>query len=141
MGPYTKVRYWPWDSQGKLSVPVWYLDLNESTHAWTPPTASSGPILLLRERSTPVGHQAFLQAGDRQKLADHHRRSRFYLFTYPAIKNLILKYQSCDMSDDEEILIKDPEVVDLSGAVIQSFYKYVPMFKFRANGESQKCYV
>ena len=37
------------------------------------------------------------------------------------------------MSDDEEILIKDPEVVELSGAVIQSFYKDVPMLVFRAN--------
>ena len=38
------------------------------------------------------------------------------------------------MSDDKEILIKDPEVVKLSGAVIQSFYKVVLMFVFRANG-------
>ena len=30
-------------------------------------------------------------------------------------------------------MIKDPEVVELSGAVIQSFYKNVPMLVFRAN--------
>ena len=29
---------------------------------------------------------------------------------------------------------KDPEVVELSGAVVQSFYKDVPMFVFRVNG-------
>ena len=28
MGPYTKVNYWPGDSQGRLSVPAWYRDLN-----------------------------------------------------------------------------------------------------------------
>ena len=40
------------------------------------------------------------------------------------------------MSYDEEILIKDPDVVELSGAIIQSsgFYQDVPMFVFRANG-------
>ena len=38
------------------------------------------------------------------------------------------------MSNDEVILIKDPEVVELSGAVIQSFYKDVQMLVFRANG-------
>ena len=34
------------------------------------------------------------------------------------------------MSDDEGNL----EVVELSGAVIRSFYKDIPMFVFRANG-------
>ena len=29
--------------------------------------------------------------------------------------------------------MKDPEVVELSGAVIQNFYKVVQMFVFRAN--------
>ena len=38
------------------------------------------------------------------------------------------------MSNDEVILIKDPEVVELAGAVIQSLYKDVLMLVFRANG-------
>ena len=38
------------------------------------------------------------------------------------------------MSDEEGILIKDLEVVELSGAVILSFYRDVPMSMFRANG-------
>ena len=38
------------------------------------------------------------------------------------------------MKGFEGILIKDPEVVELSGAVIQSFYKDVLMFVFRAKG-------
>ena len=38
------------------------------------------------------------------------------------------------MSDNEEILIKDPEVVELSGAVIQSIYQDVETFVFRSNG-------
>ena len=44
------------------------------------------------------------------------------------------------MSCDEEIffLIKDPEVVELSGAVIQSFNQDVPTFVFRANGAEPK---
>ena len=37
------------------------------------------------------------------------------------------------MSNDEEILIKDLEVVEQSGAVFQSFYQDVPMLIFRAN--------
>ena len=45
------------------------------------------------------------------------------------------------MKGFEGILIKDPEVVELSGAVIQSFYKDVPMLVFRANGAepTMKC--
>ena len=42
------------------------------------------------------------------------------------------------MTYDEEILIKDPEVVELSGAVIQSFYQDVPTFVFRTNGAEPK---
>ena len=42
------------------------------------------------------------------------------------------------MSADEEILIKDPEIVDLSGVVIQSFYQDVLTFVFRANGAEPK---
>ena len=38
------------------------------------------------------------------------------------------------MSYDKEILIKDPEVVGLSRAVMQSFYKDVLMLVFRAKG-------
>ena len=34
----------------------------------------------------------------------------------------------------KRFFIKDPEVVELSGVVIQSFYKDVTMFVFRGNG-------
>ena len=76
MGPYTKVHYWPGDSQGWLSVPAWYRDLNGSTRALDSADCfhRPGPALLLRERRPPVGHQVLLAAGDRQELADHHRR-------------------------------------------------------------------
>ena len=45
------------------------------------------------------------------------------------------------MSDDKEILIKDPEVVELPGAVIQSFYKDVQCLCSEQTGQSQQCSV
>ena len=50
---------------------------------------------------------------------------QIYLFTYFAINNSFLKYLSSEMSEDKEVLIKDPENAKLTGAVIQSFYKDV----------------
>ena len=46
-----------------------------------------------------------------------------------------------EMSDENEILIKDPEVVELSGAVIQSFYKDVRCLCSQQTGQSQQCRV
>ena len=45
------------------------------------------------------------------------------------------------MSDDKETLIKDPEFVELSGAVIQSFYKDVQCLYSQQTGQSQQCSV
>ena len=72
-----------------------------------------------------------------------------YIFKFWSIhlfcnQKIILKYQSCEileMSDDEEILIKDPEVVELSE---QSFRAFTRMFQCLCSHQtvqSQQCLV
>ena len=63
------------------------------------------------------------------------------LFTYFAINNSFLKYLSSEMSEDKEVLIKDPENAKLTGAVIQSFYKDVWCLCSEQTGQSQQCSV
>ena len=62
-----------------------------------------------------------------------------HILTYSLIlqSKLILEYQSWEMSEDNWILIKDPEVVQLSGTVIQSFYK--DCLCSEQTGQSQQC--
>ena len=49
MGPYSKVAYWPQDSQGLLPVPVWFRDADGSTRAVDPRACVKGSL----DRSPP----------------------------------------------------------------------------------------
>ena len=55
-----------------------------------------------------------------------------YSFILQSNVNLNTNHEKCPMT--KRFFIKDPEVVELSGVVIQSFYKDVTMFVFRGNG-------
>ena len=78
MCPYTKSNYWPRDSQGRLPMPVWYRDLNGSSRVPCTPTTcfqeTDQHALLVQECHQAVGDQVLLPIGDRQELADYHRR-------------------------------------------------------------------